>query len=97
LGLVAALRVGQRLGVTPPVLVERVIELLARLELPTDLSKEPLAEAAKLIALDKKRKGTSVKFVLVHGAGHIVFRSLELTELERMARDLAQPARAPLG
>jgi shikimate kinase / 3-dehydroquinate synthase len=96
LGLVAALRVGQRLGVTPPELAERVIELLGRLQLPTDLSREPLAEAAELIGLDKKRKGTSVKFVLVHGAGDIVFRSLELKDLARMARDLGQPAATPL-
>lgn len=89
LGLVAALRVGQRLGVTRPELVQRVTDLLARLGLPTDLSREPLADAAKLIGLDKKRKGKSVKFVLVRDAGDIELRSLELVELERMAGDLA--------
>jgi shikimate kinase/3-dehydroquinate synthase len=90
LGLVAALRVGQRLGVTPSGLAERVTALLERLALPTDLSREPLAEAAKLIGLDKKRRGKSVKFVLVRAAGSIEFRSLELAELERIAPDLAR-------
>jgi shikimate kinase/3-dehydroquinate synthase len=91
LGLVAALRVGQRLSVTPRELTERVTGLLERLGLPTDLSKEPLLDAAKLIGLDKKRKGKSVKFVLVRDAGNIEFRSLELAELERIAPSLAQP------
>ncbi|HTV23359.1 MAG TPA: 3-dehydroquinate synthase family protein, partial [Polyangiaceae bacterium] len=91
LGLVAALRVGERLGVTTRPLTQRVTTLLERLGLPTDLSREPLAPAAALIGLDKKRKGSGVKFVLARDAGHIEFRSLELRELERMAPDLARP------
>jgi shikimate kinase/3-dehydroquinate synthase len=89
LGLVAALRLGERLGVTAPDLVTRTIALLDRLGLPTDLSKEPLEQAASLIGLDKKRRGSSVKFVLARAAGDIQFRSLELRELERAARELA--------
>ena len=58
LGLVAALRLGERLGVTAPDLVTRIIALLDRLGLPTDLSKEPLEQAASLIGLDKKRRGS---------------------------------------
>jgi shikimate kinase/3-dehydroquinate synthase len=91
LGLVAALRVGERLGVTPRALTQRVTELLERLGLPTDLSKEPLQPAAGLIGLDKKRRGSGVKFVLARDAGQIEFRSLELRELERMAPSLSQP------
>jgi shikimate kinase/3-dehydroquinate synthase len=89
LGMVAALRLGQRLGVTSSELVARVTDLLERLELPTDLSKEPLGRAATLIGLDKKRKGNSVKFVLVRAPGAIEFRSIELSELERQSGDLA--------
>lgn len=91
LGLVAALRVGERLGVTPPELTRRVTQLLERLRLPTDLSQEPLEPAAALIGLDKKRRGSGVKFVLARDAGAIEFRTLELRELERMASSLAQP------
>ena len=92
LGLIAALRLGERLGVTRAELTARVSELLARLGLPTDLSNEPLESAAGLIGLDKKRKGSSVKFVLARAAGDIEFRALELAELGRFARDLAHPA-----
>ena len=90
LGLVAALRLGQRLAVTPKSLVERVTELLVRLGLPTDLSKEPLDAAAGLLGLDKKRKGRRVKFVLVRQPGQIEFRNLELSELTRLAGDLGR-------
>jgi len=90
LGLVAALRVGEHLGVTPRELSERVMALLGALGLPIDLSKEPLEQAASLIGLDKKRRGNRVKFVLVRGAGQIEFESLELGALERLARDLAR-------
>jgi shikimate kinase/3-dehydroquinate synthase len=92
LGLVAALRLGERLGVTRRELTQRVVSLLERLALPTDLSKEPLEQAAALIGLDKKRRGSSVKFVLVRSPGDIVFRSLELRELEEMAMALGSAA-----
>jgi shikimate kinase/3-dehydroquinate synthase len=90
LGLVAALRLGERLGVTGRDLAARITALLDRLGLPTDLANEPLERAAGLIGLDKKRRGGSVKFVLVQKAGEIAFRALELRELERVAGDLAQ-------
>ncbi|HEU4578553.1 MAG TPA: 3-dehydroquinate synthase [Polyangiaceae bacterium] len=90
LGLVAALRLGQRLAVTPAPLVARVTRLLARLGLPTDLSSEPLDKAAELLGLDKKRKGRRVKFVLVREPGQIEFRNLELGELARLAGDLSR-------
>ena len=90
LGLVAALRVGEQLGITPPALTERVTALLAALQLPIDLSQEPLERAASLIGLDKKRRGNSVKFVLVRAAGQIEFKSLELALLQRLASELAR-------
>jgi shikimate kinase / 3-dehydroquinate synthase len=90
LGLVAALRLGQRLGVTSSELVAKITDLLARLDLPTDLGNEPLEQAATLIGLDKKRKGNSVKFVLVRAPGEIEFRSIELGELERHSVELAR-------
>jgi shikimate kinase / 3-dehydroquinate synthase len=90
LGLIAALRLGERLGVTSHSDSVRVTSLLDRLGLPTDLSKEPLEQAAALIGLDKKRRGSRVKVVLVRAAGAIEFRSLELRELERVAGELGR-------
>lgn len=90
LGLVAALRLGQRLAVTSEPLVARVTRLLARLGLPTNLRDEPLEQAAELLQLDKKRKGKRIKFVLVREPGQIEFRSLEIGELVRLSGDLAR-------
>src|SRR5690606_4199535 len=49
LGMVAALRLGERLGETPRALTDRVVALLTRLGLPSDLAGEPVAEAAALL------------------------------------------------
>jgi shikimate kinase / 3-dehydroquinate synthase len=93
LGLVAALRLGLRLSVTPGPLVSRVTELLDALGLPTDLSAEPLVAAARLVGLDKKRRGSQVKFVLVRDAGQIELVPLELAEVERLAGELGHAPR----
>lgn len=69
LGMVAMLRVGQALGVTPADEAERVIHLLARLELPVDLDAQPLAAALRFIGLDKKRRGSSVRAVVMERVG----------------------------
>jgi shikimate kinase/3-dehydroquinate synthase len=69
LGMVAALRVGEALGATPPALARRVTSLLARVGLPTDLDAQPVAQALPFVALDKKRRGGAIRFVLLHGLG----------------------------
>jgi 3-dehydroquinate synthase len=88
LGLVAALRLGEALGETPKSLTERTVRLLGALGLPVDLTREPLAEAAKLVGLDKKRNGSSIRFVLAREPGNVVLRDLPLVELERLAQTL---------
>jgi shikimate kinase/3-dehydroquinate synthase len=69
LGMVAALRVGEALGVTGPALGRRVTALLTRLGLPVDLDGQPLQEALRFVALDKKRRGGALRFVVLHGLG----------------------------
>lgn len=89
LGLVAALRIGQRLGHTPGELALRTQRLLERLELMTAIEAEPLAEAAELIGHDKKRAGSRVNFVFAQGLGDVITKPLELAELRALTRDLA--------
>jgi 3-dehydroquinate synthetase len=64
LGMVAALRIGERLGETPRELTERVVTLLGRLGLPSSLAGEPVTAAAELLGHDKKRAGAKLRFVL---------------------------------
>ena len=67
--MVAALRLGIHLGVTPPATGERVLALLERLELPVDLDAQPLGAALRWVDLDKKRQAGGVRFVLLRGIG----------------------------
>jgi shikimate kinase / 3-dehydroquinate synthase len=89
LGLVAALRLGVRRGVTPAALEERVTRLLTLLGLPTDLSREPLLDAAELLAHDKKKAGKKLRFVFAHESGRVATEDLELAELHAAVRALA--------
>ncbi|MEN9577024.1 MAG: 3-dehydroquinate synthase [Pseudomonadota bacterium] len=89
LGLVAAMRVGVRLGHTPLELEARVTRLLSALGLPTDLSTQPLASAAGLLANDKKRGGAHVQFVLATEPGQIRFQKLALDQLQQITSTLA--------
>jgi 3-dehydroquinate synthetase len=91
LGLVAALRIGVELSVTPRALAERTEALLARLGLPTDVASEPLAESLQLMGHDKKRAGKSVRFVVARAAGDVDTVDLELSSLQELTRGLALP------
>lgn len=91
LGLVAALRIGQKLGHTPADLADRTRQLLGTLQLMTAIENEPLAEAAELIGHDKKRAGSKVNFVFARGIGDVVTIPLDLAELRELTRNLATP------
>lgn len=88
LGLVAAFRLGNRLGFTPLELTRRVTRLLATLGLPTALENEPLDKAAHLLGHDKKRGGNLVKFVFCPEPGRVHFEMLPLTELQNLTPTL---------
>ncbi len=88
LGLVAALGVGERLGLTPSALRERTVALLAALKLPTDLAAQPLAEASRLVGQDKKRAGAHLKFVVARAIGTVETVELPLDRLQELATSL---------
>jgi shikimate kinase/3-dehydroquinate synthase len=90
LGMVAALKIGERLGATPPELTRRTERLLQRLGLPMAVAQEPLAEALALMGHDKKRAGKSLKFVVAHAPGDVRTTDIELAELQRLTLDLAR-------
>ncbi len=90
LGLVAALKLGARLGLTDESLGARATRLLAAVGLPTDLSAQPMEDAAKLLVNDKKRGGDSVRFVLCPEPGRVEFRGLALAELMEHMRTLGR-------
>lgn len=81
LGLVAALRIGERLGLTERPLVERATRALGLLGLPADLASQPLVRAAELIGHDKKRAGAKLRFVVARAVGQVELVDLDLAEL----------------
>jgi shikimate kinase/3-dehydroquinate synthase len=81
LGMVGALLVGRDLGVTEPTAVDRVIRLLARLGLPTDLAAEPVADAIRLLARDKKRRGSTLRAVLLRRIGEPLLHRIDVGDL----------------
>jgi shikimate kinase/3-dehydroquinate synthase len=91
LGLVAALRIGEKLGHTPPELAQRTRKLLSQLQLMTAIENEPLAEAAELIGHDKKRAGSKVSFIFARALGNVTIVPLDLTELRDLTRSLTTP------
>lgn len=88
LGLVAALRIGTALGVTPAAFAQRIEALLAQLGLPHDIANEPLEDALALIGHDKKRAGQKVRFIIARGAADVDMVDLDLSELQRIVLSL---------
>lgn len=88
LGLVAALRLGVLWGKTPPDLADRTLRLLAVLGLPHRLDRGELARAASLMALDKKRAGSQLKFVFARDMGDAVVEPVPLADLMTQAESL---------
>jgi 3-dehydroquinate synthase len=69
LGMVAALDLGAALGIGAPALAARARGLLARLGLPVDYERRFDAQAQAGITVDKKRRGSTIRFVFVPAPG----------------------------
>jgi shikimate kinase/3-dehydroquinate synthase len=89
LGLVAALGIGERLGLTPRDLARDTVRLLGSLGLPTLLDPSKLRASVERLALDKKRTGGSIRFIVAEAVGKVESVSLPLPELERLTEGLA--------
>lgn len=89
IGLVAALRVGEEMGLTERGLARRTSALLTRLRLPTAAPPERCRAARDLVAADKKRVGAAMRFVAVRAPGRA-----EVVEcpMESLAERLAEAA-----
>lgn len=64
LGLIAAMRIGRRLGDAGTDAEPRMVRLLSRLGLPTDLDRRIDARVLSFVGADKKRAGARVGFVV---------------------------------
>jgi 3-dehydroquinate synthase len=81
LGMIAALELGARLGVGSPELAARARALLERLALPVDLARRLDASVWSRITVDKKRRGSTIRFVLCPKPGETLLRDLTPQEI----------------
>jgi 3-dehydroquinate synthase len=93
LGMLAALSLGEARGVGSPVLTARARALLARLELPTDLAPRLTADVLARVTVDKKRRGSTIKFVFCSAAGET--KLVEVSPAEISAHFLGSRGWAP--
>jgi len=79
-GMAAALRVGERLGMTPAGVSEKLTRLLTQYDLPVSTT-VPMDQLIPHIAGDKKRQGDCINFVVLEAIGRARTLKIELTEL----------------
>ncbi|MCL2812553.1 MAG: 3-dehydroquinate synthase, partial [Clostridia bacterium] len=76
-GMVAAARWGEALGVTPCGTADRIAALLAKYDLPVAVPTSVSANAiARAMSLDKKTDGDSVRLILLEAIGRATVRSV---------------------
>ncbi|WP_437911373.1 3-dehydroquinate synthase [Sorangium sp. So ce302] len=92
LGMVAMFRVGCALGVTDRAAADRATRLLARLGLPTRIEDEPVSAALRFLSLDKKRRGSSVRTVLMRDIGSTFVEPIPLDRLASLLERAAARA-----
>jgi 3-dehydroquinate synthase len=81
LGMLAAARLGARLGMGSPTLEERLLRLFAELGLPTDLKPWLRRPVLERVAVDKKRSQGQLRFVVVERVGLSRLLSVEPARL----------------
>jgi 3-dehydroquinate synthetase len=86
LGMIAAMRVAQRLGRGRSEETERLTRLLDRLGLPTDLDARLNSRALDFIGSDKKRRGDKIHFVIPRLPGQT---EIDLVGLDEVRSALA--------
>ncbi len=86
LGMLAAARVGARLGAGDAGLEARLRALLGRLGLPTDFERRLAPQVLARIAVDKKRAGGEIAFVIVERAGAARLERLGAERLREILR-----------
>jgi 3-dehydroquinate synthase len=81
IGMAAAARFAEHLGMFPKSEVNRLISLLKRLKLPTSVPSADWDSVQDAIRRDKKREAEAIHFVLPTAIGRVVVRSIPLAEI----------------
>ena len=85
-GMVLASELSMKRGYLPVEDAGRIEGLLQKVRLPTRLRGDG-GEVLDALRKDKKRKGDSIHFVLLHGLGNAVVEEISIKELEAVVND----------
>ena len=85
-GMVMATRVAVKRGLVSEVLLNRLLGLLDRYNLPTNCKYAP-EELAEIALSDKKRRGTELKFVLPRAVGDCILYPVPIDQVEEIFRE----------
>jgi 3-dehydroquinate synthase len=91
LGMVAALELGAARGIGSRALADRARALLQRLGLPVDFERRLVQQVWAALAVDKKRRGQTIRFVFCPRPGETAFDEIAPSEI---ARYLPRPTAA---
>ncbi len=86
MGLVAAARLSERLGVSTAEISERIVDALDRLGLPSEVPDYPPEEVYRAMQSDKKRKGGKLRFVLLRQIGDPLLQEVDESDVLAVLR-----------
>jgi 3-dehydroquinate synthase len=89
IGMVVAAALSHKRGLLGQESVDRLIELLNRLHLPTHIEMER-ARVLDALKKDKKRDGDIINFILLKRIGEAVVEEISIDELEKVLDDLRE-------
>ncbi|NLK81687.1 MAG: 3-dehydroquinate synthase [Bacteroidales bacterium] len=87
IGMVIAAKISEKRGLLAHSEVERLINLLQALSMPTEINLLP-EELFSVLKRDKKREGEAIHFVMLTAIGTSVVEKISLSELNRIIYDL---------
>lgn len=86
-GMVIAVKIGEKLGITAPETRPRLLGTLKRWKLPTEIT-VPLGQVMPALSHDKKRRGDLLQFVLLPKIGESFLYPLKIADLETLLEEV---------
>lgn len=86
LGLVAICDLGIKLGITTPLIKEKIISLLNTAGLETDYGKYT-ANAARFITHDKKAIGKNIDMIMIRSIGDVIVHSVPIETVKELLKN----------
>ncbi len=87
IGMIAAVKLGEHIGITKRGSFERLIAILQAFALPTEISYS-MEEVYEALLADKKKQGESICFVFIEDFGKSQMKKIPMVELKQMMKVL---------